>query len=160
MIRSLLCSALVIGSLTACGPMHAPVTMPPRTAQPVQASVARTWEAVIDVFADRNIPIKTMDRASGFIATEGSVGSAMADSSADCGSYVGVHFRADHADYNVVVRGDSSVSTVKVTATWVRHDEGSHSASECPTRGYFESMVEANIKTRAEAAMHTAAAIR
>jgi len=41
---------------------------------------------------------------------------------------------------------------------WSRHDV-THAATECPTRGNFESMVEANIKSRAEG-MHTAATSR
>lgn len=72
-----------------------------------------------------------------------------ADSVADCGSALGMHWHVDHAEYNVVVRGDSAASTVKVTVTWTRHDE-SHGATESPTRGVFECTVEANIKSRAE----------
>jgi hypothetical protein len=36
----------------------------------VAASFGRTWDAVIDHFAERNISIRTMERSSGFIAAE------------------------------------------------------------------------------------------
>jgi len=36
----------------------------------VTSSFGRAWDAVIDVFAEANTPIRTMERASGFIAAE------------------------------------------------------------------------------------------
>src|SRR2546429_5928198 len=79
-------------------------TAAPRSAMAVNASFDRTWTAVIDVFADRNVPIRTLDRTSGFVATdELRVGSEGADW-ADCGSGAGGTIGPAHAGYNVRIR--------------------------------------------------------
>jgi hypothetical protein len=37
----------------------------PRAGTTVNATANRTWDSVIEVFADRSIPIRNMERASG-----------------------------------------------------------------------------------------------
>ena len=63
-----------------------------RDAVEVTSSFGRAWDAVIDVFAEANKPIRTMERASGFIAAElatipvyTSAQRTFAHSLADCG---------------------------------------------------------------------------
>src|SRR5687768_9485299 len=51
------------------GPLLAPPPAAPREAKPVGASFNRTWDAVIERFAEDNIPIRTAERTSGFLAT-------------------------------------------------------------------------------------------
>ena len=126
--------------LAAC--VTAPATAPERAATPINASVGKTWDAVIDLFAERNIPIRTMERASGFIAAEPAL-VAMKDGArwADCGGALGVKLGAERATYNVLVRGDSTHATVRATVLWERTgDQG------CTTRG------ESLVKARAEGA--------
>src|SRR5689334_6312594 len=53
-----------------CSSYEPPPPPEPREATHVDASMGRTWDAVIDQFAARNIPIRTIERASGLIATD------------------------------------------------------------------------------------------
>ncbi|HVE79041.1 MAG TPA: hypothetical protein VNA89_09285, partial [Gemmatimonadaceae bacterium] len=123
----------------------------PREPTPVAASFAKTWDAAIDAFAARNIPIRSVERASGFIAAEPAI--ATDDANADCGSSViGERLSPERAVYNVIVRGDSTRSTVRVTARWTAvYGEGRDAlVEECSTTGRWEAELEAQIKARAE----------
>jgi hypothetical protein len=156
----------------ACAPPRAPRASVVREATPVTASFGRTWDAVIDIFAERNIPIRTMDRQSGFIAAEPSAiptgtneSDAYAVSLADCGGTEavaatgfgvatgkGTRNAATTATYNILVRGDSTAATVKVTARFVYQPMASSlSAVTCSSLGVWETEVEQDIKQRAEA---------
>src|SRR5438132_5697412 len=78
--------AIILCCGLALGCVYPPsTTATPRSPTYVAASFAKTWDAVIDVFAERNIPLRTLDRSSGFAATDelGADGSARW---ADCGS--------------------------------------------------------------------------
>jgi hypothetical protein len=60
------------------------------------------------------------------------------------------------ATFNVLVRGDSSKSTVRVTARWVRTGMARGLSTEtvseeCGSTGVWESEFEGGIKTAAEA---------
>jgi hypothetical protein len=133
----------------------------------VAASQARTWDAVIDLFAERNIPIRTMERASGFIATEQlSVNAEEGLRWADCGKakwpFGGKRrdkegkevdysrIAPDQAIYNVLVRGDSAESRVKVTVLWQYAGINGRRAVECSTKGVWEWEMESTIQQRAE----------
>lgn len=153
MLRKLL-AGLIIG-VGACSttPPAPPV---PRSAVPVNASFGRTWDAVIGLFADRNIPIKTVDRSSGLIVAEAQAisASAWSDSLADCGATtLGAHYRATAASWNVLVRGDSTRSTVKATVRFVAGNPSFPSANagvECSSRGNWELALEQRVKSAAE----------
>jgi hypothetical protein len=132
-------------------------TVEPRQATPVSAGHSRTWDAVVDVFADRNIAIRTMDRSSGFIATEElHVRPSEGLEWADCGKNLGGAIGPTRAVYNVLVRGDSSAPTVKATVRWgaLRKDN----LIECTTKGTWESDAESEVKRRAESRGATGAA--
>lgn len=144
---------LAFGLLAGC--VTPPTTAPtPRTAVSVNAPFAKTWDAVIDVFSDRNIPIRTIDRASGLIATDDlSVGSEGTEW-ADCGKNNEAPIAPLLATYNVLVRGDSTRSTVKVTVKWgstTRLLGGRPIGVDCVTRGVWETDLETTIRARAEA---------
>ena len=137
--------------LVGCAPVP-PGPPIARESVSVRAPFAATWDAVIETFADRNIPIRTLDRASGLIVAEPVVVSPpRADSLADCGSTMGMPIPPDRAMYNVLVRGDSLTSTVKVT---VRFTQGGRPNDpvliECSSRGVWESARERAIKEAAE----------
>jgi hypothetical protein len=100
------------------------------------------------MFANRNIPISTIDRASGLIAITQPhmVSSKDSPQWADCGSFVGLPLPAETATYNVVVRGDSVASTVRVTAVWTPTKE----SATCVTKGVWETDFERAVKLTAE----------
>ncbi len=101
-------------------------TAEPLPAASVRASFDRTWTAVIDFFADNAIPVKTIDRASGYIAAE-RIGAGNNAKWADCGKVTGALLSEregggpvapQQAVFNVRVRGDSVASTVQVVVRW------------------------------------------
>jgi len=128
-----------------------PTPLSPRSGVEVSAPFAKTWDAVIDVFATKNIPIKTMDRSSGFIATEemrsGLYTSRDSLTYADCGrSMMGMYQAPTHANYNIRVKGDTTRSTVLVSVFW-RQVEGKYT---CTSKGAWEAETEHEIKAKAE----------
>ncbi len=152
-MRALPVSILMLAAV-ACA--HGPTTqVTPREATPVNASFERTWNAVIDVFAERNIPIATIDKTSGLIATRSLLISAAEDTVRtwiDCGDAWGV-YKVAYAEYNVLVRGDSVRSTVKISAAWNFQQSmgmfGEHKGN-CVTKHVWERAAEADIRARAE----------
>lgn len=129
-----------------------------RTATQVHASVAQTWEAAVEAFADRNIPIKTLDRASGLIVAEAQSVSARQEGLADCGTVWGSPLTPDRATWNLLVRGDSTHSTVKATVRFTL--TVGQSTEECGTKGRWETAFEQKLKTAAEAKAAQAGAPR
>jgi hypothetical protein len=145
------------GLLVVVGCTQPPAPPTPRTAQTqVQASFSKTWNAVIDDFAANNIPIHTIDRSSGIIATDLlNVGPGMSDV-ADCGSDMGIHLTPTQVSYNVLVRGDTTSSSVRVTVRWVRVGpaRGLSTATvseDCSTKQVWEQRFETRVKAAAEA---------
>lgn len=127
-------------------PPPTPVQHPPAS---VSASFGRTWDAVVAIFADRNITIYT-DRRAGMVSSA-LMGVPGEDSSwTSCGT-AGVNervMRPEGVKYTVTVKGDSTASTVHATALF-----GSTSGmlvAQCPSRGTWEAQFEAEAKSRAE----------
>jgi hypothetical protein len=145
-------TAFLVGCLKAVPP----VPPPPHSAMGIDASVSKTWDAVIDVFASKNIPIKTLDRSSGFIVAEEMrvgkpEGRGATSPYADCGSYNKVPFVPTHANYNIRVHGDSTRSTVQVTVFWKDvYDAKTLAVVQCSTKGVWETDAEDEIKRLAE----------
>jgi hypothetical protein len=128
---------------------------PPPPAQPrdgtrVSASMGQTWDAVIDLFALRNIPIRTIERASGIIATEGLRVGPEGTLRAYCGKTGSEQYYPTTAIYNVLVRGDSMSSTVRTTVRW-SHIDVDHNL-DCTSNYTWELEFEHDVKTHAEAA--------
>jgi hypothetical protein len=123
---------------------------------PVGASFAATWEATVDLFAEQNIQIKTIDRSSGILVAERASIGATTQKLADCGTDMGIDLRPTSVTYNVLVRGDSSAATLRVNARWVRVGMGrglrtDTVSEECGSTGLWETDFERDVKTRAEA---------
>jgi hypothetical protein len=135
--------------LTSCTSYKPPEPPSPRDGTRVNASMGRTWDAVIDLFAERNIPIRTIERVSGIIATDRlSVGSEGREY-ADCGKLNRIRLRPEMANYNVLVRGDSTSSTVKVTVLWTYlTDKGKN--IDCSTTHVWEMGLEEKVKSYAQ----------
>ncbi len=145
LVRVTACALLAGCSSPAYQPPPRPT---PREASHVIASMGQTWDAVIDVFATRNIPIRTIERASGLIVTDalgvGNEGTAYAS----CGTLGGKVLAPDRATYNVLVRGDSSEATVRTTVLWSRSEEPD--VTECASTYLWERTLETDVKARAE----------
>lgn len=112
--------------------------------------MGRSWDAVIDMFAARNIPIRTIERASGIIATEPLAVGDEGKDWADCGQNNGTVLSPNFAIYNVLVRGDSASSRIKATVRWTLTTSATESI-ECSTSHVWERELEAAAKGRAEA---------
>lgn len=132
-----------------------PAPAPTRAPSPVAASFDRTWSAAVDIFAEKNIGIRTIDRASGLI-----VGDPMSVEGkntttpyefADCGQdmFEG-HPWPTVAIYNVRVKGDTAASTILVSVRWLRQLGGE--SLTCTSKGVWESQFEESVRTRAQAA--------
>jgi hypothetical protein len=151
-------AAIVTFATLGCAP-KAPEPPAPRSATPVSASFDKTWSAVIDAFAARNIPIRTIERASGFIATEQLAVPIQLGGKphpwADCGkAAIGGYFPPTNATYNVRVKGTNVSSTVQITVAW-RYQPPlrmtiSGQGTNCTTKGVWESEAESDVKLRAE----------
>lgn len=128
------------------GCMHPPRTAPPgpRQGVEVEAEFDVAWGAVIDYFAEYNVPIATIDKSSGFIAAApvGLGHITKPGAWADCGAWGSMRKKPSSVIYNVTVRERSGGSTIRVTATW---------EDSCVTFGTWESLVESALKERAEA---------
>ena len=149
--------AMLASIVTACIPTP-PEPPAPRTAMDVNAPFAKTWEAAIDVFAERNISIKTLDRASGLIVAEPVKVGAGGTEFADCGTdAMQVRQYPTDATWNLVVRGDSTKSTVRANVRFIRIGMSRAALStatvteECSTRGVWETDFETRLKVTAEA---------
>src|SRR5215213_11904 len=134
--------------LASCSSYEPPPPPEPRDATLVNASMGRTWDAVIDMFTARNIPIRTIERASGIIATDQLSVGEEGRGWADCGQNNGSTLAPDAAIYNVLVRGDSTSAVVKATVRWTRTIASS--TIECSTSHIWERELETAVKTRAQ----------
>jgi hypothetical protein len=150
----------VISSLLAiagCGSNYFAATpAPERPVVQVAVPFDKSWDAVIDVFAKRALPIATIDRSSGLIvASPLSVTQKNADLWASCG-YISVSgtrypFHASRGEFNVLVRPDPKGSTIRVTARWVYvPPRPSDPVYGCETKNVWEQQLETSIKAAAE----------
>ena len=175
-MKLIFCVAAV--AVVACGIPKKPSAAIRRTGTSVNAPAQRTWDAVVALYGDQNLPIQTMDLAAGQIVGGAST---VTDKIAkperyDCGTGVQGTNPARRVFYNAVVRGDSTRSTVQMTArweTWVggtlanswdRPVQGGWDAErwkawvggdvantwECTTQGERETEFESQVRARAE----------
>ena len=135
----------------ACSSYRAPQPPAPRDATQVRGSSGQTWDAVLDLFAAKDIPIRTSERAFGFVATEDLPVGTEGRSWADCGTLNAVHLGPEHAIYNVLVRGDSVSSSVKATVRWT-YLAAKRGLIECSTSHVWEEEFEALVKAHTEEA--------
>jgi hypothetical protein len=141
-------ASLLMLTLAACY-TPPPAGPAPRDGLVIPVSAGRVWDAVVEQFAATSIPIQTMERASGIIVTT-DLGLTAANGLAwaNCGEAMGSPVAPNHGSYNVLVRGDSATTTLRVTARWTFQSDGA--TIECTTRNVYEPDLEAAIAQRAE----------
>jgi hypothetical protein len=141
--------ALFLASVSVgCSATAPRLVATPRAAIPVNASFSRTWDAAVEIVAERSRTIQMVDEGSGLIiVADVFVGDTSAPW-ADCGSTVAGAVTPTHFGYNVVVRGDSTSAEVRINAFWTSNV--SRPTTECVSRGVWESAIQKLIKTRAE----------
>jgi hypothetical protein len=152
--------AMMLVGVLMCACHTAPPTAAPRPATEIRASFGKTWDATIDVFGDRDLNIRTIDRSSGLIVPGDFLFTSVKPDSAlryaNCGKFLGNPIVPTIVHFNVVVRGDSSASTVLVRAFYDHSKPMNQSgdlarqAGNCTSTGLFESDLEGKIATRAE----------
>lgn len=151
---------LVVVALSGCaGRWTPPAPTPARADTEVAASFDRTWDAVIDVFARRSIPIATIDRSSGLIVSARlAVDRRDAVLWSDCGAPGGYEgpgnerFRAyaSLGDFNVLVRPRGDGAIVRVTIRYAGPEPAGATRFACTSTGVYERDLEDRIRAAAE----------
>lgn len=148
-----LCVFLIAFVVSSCGGFQPPAEPAPRTGKVIDVSFDKAWNAVIDVFAEKNISIKTLDRSSGLIVAErGSISSNQYLNPdivnwSDCGGFSPtMRVYANRVGYNILVRGDSVRSTIKANFVFEHIGTGQYSSDfECVSKGVLEDVWEERI---------------
>lgn len=154
MMRRLLLGAVL---LAGCAPtINRPPPAPERGPTAVAAAFAKSWDAVVDVFATRSIPIATIERASGIITAQtlratNTSGTPWAICPQVIGMLSAAEFYPAEVNFNVLVREATTGSTVRVTARWIGRAAGYATAADCESTGVWETELEVAIKAAAEA---------
>lgn len=141
--------AIVLSAFAFAGCASLPAAPAARPDTEIQASFGRSWDAVVDYFARSSIPIKTIDRSSGLIAAETQRLAGDNSPYAKCSNGF-FSFQAEGASFNALIRGDSTHSTVRVTANWIPVNNGGITI-HCQTTDVWEKQFESAIKEKAEA---------
>jgi hypothetical protein len=139
-------------AVSACVTLPAP-GLAPRPAVSIAASVDQTWDSALDQLAERNIAIRSVERNSGFIATETIAlppFSIHPDAWADCGSFASFRFAPTVVDYTIFVRGDSTTSSMKTSARYRFVQLTGEVPTDCVSNGALEKSFDASVKQRAE----------
>ena len=128
----------------------APVVLPqsaPRQPVTVTASLERTRDAVLAIFAERNITV-TQD-STGTIVFTGSLQLPEGDSGGeDCPNMTATQIlRPQFVTYRVGFKGDGTTSNVTAFAYYSRMPGA---GTECASRGTWETQFESEVKRRAE----------
>jgi hypothetical protein len=149
---TMLVMALAMGGVGACSshpPATAPVPLEPNPT-PIDASVSRTWDALVETLVDQHISTKTLSKESGLLDTgpmnvsQWPLGSKLG-AATDCGFGKTLAI----AQFAFLVRGDSAHSTLQVTPSYTGMNSGGNSGT-CQSTGAWESRVAHAVKLRAE----------
>jgi hypothetical protein len=151
-------AVLALWTLSSCSNVIPPAPPAPHATMVVNAPFARTWDATIDVFAEEHIGISTLNRSSGFIVAKvGRVFGANSLKYADCGKSTRGELgqqlnEPSAATWNLVVRGDSTSSTVRASVLFVATlpTFNGDTTIDCSSLGTWKTAVEQRIKARAE----------
>jgi len=145
LLRVLVVLFSVVAAMASATKPAEPTTPIARTASS-GAGFDATWSAVVDVFADHNWAITTIDKASGIIATDWMNAGADGERFADCGSAPMLHEDPIEARFNVRVKGDAADATMTVNVSFRRTrslpDRTDSHVVQCNTRGVVEALIQ------------------
>ena len=144
-------SLLMLVLIAACAP--APTTVVPRVGTPIDAPVARTWDATLAVLEAQRFPLKSADRTSGLVETGQLAMPASIDARelAECGRAAVVPLAPDRVSYVIRVSGDTRSSTILATARFGHSETAAvDSGTTCTSKGVLEASFEAAVKGKAE----------
>lgn len=129
---------LVIAGILVMGCRYVPPTSSPSPEElPTGGSFDATWSAVIDYFAEHKIPVKTLERASGFVVAEYLWNDdTRVLGSADCGRRGNTGFAPDVATFNVRVKPAGREATIRITTDYARADR-----KRCESTGVWERQI-------------------
>jgi hypothetical protein len=159
--RFVLAVAAMSGTAIGCTGYVRPGAPTPSMGIEIPASFGSTWEAVVDLFTEQNVGVRTLDLSSGLVVAEKSLvvprmrspmrratpESEAAMSTlrwADCGQRYGNPIFPTIVSYSVVVRGDSVRAFVRANAEWRNSEAGA--VRPCVTRGVWESNFEKQVR--------------
>lgn len=174
--RQLYAAVLLAAAVAACGPRYLPARNPaPREATTVGAPFDSTWTAVVGYFASRNIPIRTIEKASGIIVAEASRadllpnrgyrldekgnhmyrdGKPVLDTPvyADCGVFDGVPLDPRTGAFNVFVRPSGGESAIRVSVKYTSQYQSGVGPIpvDCSSLGKWETELETLVKKQVE----------
>jgi len=144
LITAAVCAALPV--VWGCAPVVLPQSAP-RNPVPVNASVGRTRDAALAIFAEQKIEVN--QDSTGTVIFSGSVQLPQEDGGGeDCPNMTASQIlRPQFVTYRVGIKGDSTTSNVTAFAYYSRMPG---TGSECASRGTWETVFEGEVKRRAE----------
>lgn len=115
-------------------------------AKTIKVGYNAAWGAVLDVFADRNIPIATMEKVSGIIVSDW-MSTKGANSVRDCGSPGIASVRQDQGKFNVRIRRVGGGVRVTVNSRFVQRRVFDNMVRdvECQSTGKVERLVHSAV---------------
>ncbi|HET9893230.1 MAG TPA: hypothetical protein VFQ42_22320 [Mycobacterium sp.] len=133
--------ALVIAAAAVAGCATAPVAHDVQRTARMSATVDATWQALVDVIAERNWPVKQLDRSSGLAMIDWM---AAPEYTADCGSVPLASEGPIRARFSARIRAAGSGSEIEINATFQRTREiaGSVAVIECTSKGALEVAIQ------------------
>lgn len=147
-----------LGAVVAIAGISGCVTLPaihlaPAPAVAIAAPAEQAWESALDQLAAQGIAVRTVERESGFIATE-TIALPLFSTDpvrwANCGAFITFPYAPTAVDYTIFVRGDSIASSVKTSARYRLHKSTGEVPTDCVSTGVFEQSFNASAKQRAE----------
>ena len=105
------------------------------------------WSAVIETFADLNLPIDNMEKASGLITTDWISFTGTGKDYCDCGGAGISTVLSTEGRFNVFVRDEESSVRVKVNTTYreTRVFGDARSTVDCTSTGGLEARIHAEV---------------
>lgn len=143
-------ATVLAGVVAMAASATAPTKRRVETTAVVRTTYDQAWDAVIDLFSERNWAIQNMDRDSGLITTDWMSLGSEADTFADCGGSGIASVGETAVRFNVRVKPGETATSVAVNASFrqLRSFDGVSRTVECVSKGTVEALVHDEVDTR------------